>query len=97
MKRETYNNVWDALAFDESTASNLKIRSRLMMQIAEKIREKRYSQNEAASILRVTQPRVSNLMNGHIDKFSIDELVNMLQALDITVEIKMHDKTPCAA
>ena len=35
-------------------------------------------QKEAAEVFGVHQPRVSDLMRGKIDKFTIDVLVNML-------------------
>ena len=97
MKTKTYNNIWNAIEPHAAKAAHLKIRADLMTALVEKIRAKDYSQSKAATILGVHQPRVSNLMNGRIDLFSIDELVDMLSALDVAVELKTHSKTPCAA
>ena len=37
---------------------------------------------QAARLFGVTQPRVSDLMRGKVDLFSLDTLVNMLTAYD---------------
>ena len=44
-------------------------------------------QAEAAKVLGVTQPRVSDLMRGRIELFSIDTMVNMLARLGIKVKV----------
>jgi len=57
---------------------NLRIRGELMVQIKRLIRERRLTQTDAAKIFRVSQPRVSDLVRGKADRFSIDALVTML-------------------
>jgi predicted XRE-type DNA-binding protein len=57
---------------------NLRIRVELMAQVTRLIRERRLTQTGAAKILRVSQPRVSDLVRGKADRFSIDALVTML-------------------
>ncbi|PYR00730.1 MAG: hypothetical protein DMF94_32310 [Acidobacteria bacterium] len=42
-------------------------------------------QAEAAKVLRVTQPRVSDLLRGRIDLFSTDALIDMLARLGVGV------------
>ena len=64
------------VAVDE--LENLRIRVELMTQITRLIRERRLTQTGAAKILRVSQPRVSDLVRGKADRFSIDALVTML-------------------
>jgi predicted XRE-type DNA-binding protein len=87
--KEVYNNIWDAIEPDRKKAASLRIRADLMNEIIEKIRAKGYSQSKAAEILGVTQPRVSALMNGRINLFSTDAFVDMLDALDLKVEVKV--------
>ena len=43
---------------------------------------------EAAEILHVTQPRVSDLMNGKLHKFSLDALVNMLPSVGLMFDVR---------
>jgi len=59
-------------------SANLKIRARLMMTIEKWITDNDLTQEQASEILGIPRTRVSNLVNGHIEKFTIDKLVNML-------------------
>ena len=47
------------------------------------------SQAQAAEILGVTQPRVSDLMRGKIILFAIDALVNMVIAAGMKIEMRV--------
>ena len=55
----------------------MKARSALMMALAEVIRERGMTQAEAACLFGVTQPRVSDLVRGKINLFSLDTLIDM--------------------
>jgi len=70
-------------------AENLKIRAQLMLEIERFVNESGMTQTEAANLLNTTQPRLSNVMNGQIDKCSLDRLVQMLaeagQQVNVTV------------
>jgi predicted XRE-type DNA-binding protein len=64
---------------------NLKIRKYLMKLLIQYIREEGFSQFEAAKLLGVAQPRISNLMNEKIDLFSVDILLNMMEGFGFSV------------
>ena len=49
----------------------------LMNCILDKMEELRLNQTEAAEIMKVTQPRISNLHKGKISKFTLDLLFLM--------------------
>lgn len=55
------------------------------------------TQQEAAERFGVTQPRVSDLVRGKIELFSIDALINMLAAASHHVEISVTDGSDGAA
>ena len=76
-----FDSVWDALEDDPVRRENLKLRSALMIEIAEEIKNRGLTQTQAAEILQVSQPRVSALLNGKIDKFRLDGLVDMAHRL----------------
>ena len=78
MKRRC-TDVWEAIEGPESAAS-LRARSALMIEITELIRRSDWTQREAAKRFGVTQPRISDLMRGRIDLFSLDTLVDMAAA-----------------
>ncbi len=85
-----YKNVFDALEDDSGTAKNLFIRSQLMLEIRKYIQEKDITQKDASLKMGVTQPRISDLMRGKIDLFTIDMLVSMLEKIGIDVEISLN-------
>ena len=68
---------------------NLKLRSVLLMEITEKLRSLDLTQAKAAEILSINQPRVSALLQGKIDKFRLDSLVDMAHRLGLNVSIRV--------
>jgi predicted XRE-type DNA-binding protein len=76
--RRSSDNVFADLGFGAEEAQNLKIRSDLMIQLTRLIAESGLTQARAARLLGVTQPRISDLARGKIDRFSVDGLIEML-------------------
>lgn len=74
---QRFTSVWDALENTPQEAASMKARSALMMALAEVIRERGMTQGEAAALFGVTQPRVSDLVRGKINLFSLDTLIDM--------------------
>ncbi len=83
-------NVFLDLGRSPDEAVNLKIRAGLMMKIRSRIKEDGLTQAQAADVLGVTQPRVSDLVRGKIDLFSIDMLVNMATAAGLKVSMDVY-------
>lgn len=90
MKKRRFESIWDAIEDTPAAAANMKARAELMIAIAEYIRAKRLTQAAAAKLFKVSQPRVSDLMRGKIDLFSVDTLVNMPAAAGMRVELKLR-------
>lgn len=82
-------NIFSDLGFTGEEAENLKIRSTLMMEIHRVIEARGLRQREAARLFGVSQPRISELVHGKIDQFSIDSLVNMLAHAGFRVEVSV--------
>lgn len=89
MKTEKFDSVWDAICETTAEAENLKARSALMMALEEHIKAKGWTQKEAGKYLGITQPRVSDLMRGKINLFSLDSLINMLASAGLHVEMRV--------
>lgn len=87
MSNERFASVWDAIEDSAAAAENLKLRAALMMALEERIKSQSWTQAEAGQRLGVTQPRISDLMRGKIDLFSLDTLVNMAVAAGLHVEL----------
>jgi predicted XRE-type DNA-binding protein len=86
------NNVFEDLGFGKEEAANLKIRADLMIDLCQFIRSQKWTQAEAATFFGETQPRISNLMNGDIDRFGIDKLVQMLSQAGMDVRVLVTSK-----
>lgn len=54
------------------------LKAQLMGELSKWIKENQLKQAEAAEILMVSRPRVSDVVNNKVGKFTIDTLVNML-------------------
>jgi len=94
MSDEEFASVWDAIEDTTAEAENMKLRSALMMALEQHIKAQGWNQAEAARLLGVTQPRVSDLTRGKINLFGIDTLVNMLTAAGLRVEMHVVKAGP---
>lgn len=84
-------NVFTDLGFDPEEAEHLRVRSDLMIAVRRIIEERSLTQAQAAELFGVTQPRISNLVRGKIDLFSIDTLVDMLARAGVHVEVVLSE------
>ena len=78
-------NVFEDLGFDHPDEELAK--AKLVMAIAEAIRQRKLTQVQAAALLGIDQPKVSALLKGRYGGFSTDRLLRLLVALDRDVEI----------
>jgi predicted XRE-type DNA-binding protein len=63
-----------------------------MVALQEHVRRRSMTQAEAARLLDITQPRVSDLMRGKIELFSIDTLVDLLGRAGASVKLRVQFK-----
>ena len=83
-------NVFRDLGFSPGEAEHLRVRSELMVSLQKAIAARGLTQSKAAELLDVTQPRVSDLVRGRIDLFSIDTLIEMLSRLGIRAKVVLR-------
>jgi predicted XRE-type DNA-binding protein len=89
-------NVFEDLGFSKEESENLKVRSTLMGHLRSIIAVEGITQAQAAKLFGVTQPRVSDLVRGKIELFSIDALINMLAAAGRHVDISIRPSDEAA-
>ncbi|MBV6320354.1 helix-turn-helix domain-containing protein [Duganella violaceipulchra] len=89
MTANRFASVWDAIEDTPEEAENMRVRSQLMAQLKSYIAKSGLNQGEAAKVLGITQPRVSDLMRGKINLFGIDALVNMAAKAGLHVELRL--------
>lgn len=82
----SYSSPFELFANDADELSNLKLKANMMIAIRDLIEDKGWNQLDAASNLGVRQPRISNLKNGKVDKFSVDMLMEILVKLGFRFE-----------
>lgn len=81
--------MWDAIEDTPEAAENMKLRSALMTALKQHLTRTEMTQAQAAKLLGVTQPRVSDLMRGKINVFGLDALVNMAAAAGLHIEMRV--------
>lgn len=89
MSKQRFASVWDAIEDTPEEAENMRLRSILMMALKNHLTGTGMSQAQAAKLLGVTQPRVSDLMRGKISLFGLDALVNMATAAGLQIELRV--------
>jgi predicted XRE-type DNA-binding protein len=95
-KPRRYANAFEAVGLEPLQAEHLRIRADLMIAVERLIAERQLTQAAAAKLLHVTQPRISDLMRGKIERFSIDTLVEMLGRAGVDVSVKVRRRRSAA-
>ncbi|MDZ4654266.1 MAG: helix-turn-helix transcriptional regulator [Coriobacteriia bacterium] len=83
-------NVFQDLGLPQS--DELLAKAALANQIASIVSHRHLTQAEAARVLGTGQPKVSELLAGKLDGFSIERLIRFLNALDRDVQILVSPK-----
>lgn len=74
----TTSNLYEMFSTDPVEFNMQALKAKLAIILIELVRARQWTQTTAAEKLHVTQPRMSNLARGKLDKFSIDALLEML-------------------
>jgi predicted XRE-type DNA-binding protein len=89
-------DVFRDLAFSPEESQSLRARSSLMITLSQVIEQQHLTQAKAAELFGVSQPRISDLVRGKIDRFSVDTLVDMLGRAGLTVQIVVEHRSRVA-
>jgi PAS domain S-box-containing protein len=73
--------------------ANVRLRQSLADALAQYVADEGLTQTEAAVRLGVTQPRVSDLVRGKVERFTIDALVAMLERVERPVSLGLGPDT----
>jgi len=87
-------NVFRDLGFSKEESEHLLVRADLLIHVQKAIASRGLKQAEAAKALRVTQPRISDLLRGRVDLFSTDSLIDMLSRLGVGVRLVVKPGRP---
>jgi len=89
-------NVFTDLGFPAAEAANLQLRSTLMIQLRKRLTARGATQAQAARLLGVSQPHISDLYRGKIERFSVDTLIAMLDKTGADVRVTVRNRTTAA-
>ena len=87
MNKERFTSVWDAIEDTPREVASMKVRSELLITLQETLRRQKLTQVRAAKLLGVTQPRISDLMRGKIELFSMEMLIDLLTQMGVQVKV----------
>jgi predicted XRE-type DNA-binding protein len=87
---KTFANVWDAIEDSPEEAATMTMRSNVMIAIKDQVRGWNTTQANAARRLGITQPRLNDLLNGKIDKFSLDTLLTLATRAGLKVKLDVR-------
>nr|WP_260292451.1 XRE family transcriptional regulator [Sedimenticola hydrogenitrophicus] len=93
MESETFESVWDALCDTPEEAANMKVRAELLIDIRERVKAWDLSPEKAAKRLRLTRPRLNDLLRCNAGEFSLDALVVIATAAGLALHIEVTDLT----
>lgn len=91
IKAQTFDDVFDAITDSPAEAANMKARADLLSAIKQRVSSWQLAQGAAAARLGITRPRLNDLLQGKLDKFSLDALVNLAAASGMVLEMKFTD------
>ncbi|CTQ50521.1 helix-turn-helix domain-containing protein [Jannaschia donghaensis] len=84
---QSFDSVWNAIEDTPEEAANMRLRSKLLTAVEQEVRSWGLTQAKAAERLRVTQPRLNDLLRGKIAKFSLDALVELSARAGLAIKL----------
>ena len=81
-------NVFLDLGFTPEVAAILQMRSEIMTDLRKFIKTKKLTQAKAADIFGVSQSRVSDLIRGKWEKFSLEMLITLATKAGMRISLK---------
>ena len=81
-------NVFVDLGYSPDEAAILQMRADLMAKLRKFIKTKKLTQSKAAKMLGVSQSRVSDLVRGKWEKFSLEMLIILATKAGMRVTLK---------
>ena len=83
-------NIFEILTSDPVSLNKWNLKSNLILAIHKTVRDNGWNQTEAAAHLGISQPRVSNMLKGKLDKFSTDSLLEIMFKLGYKLDMQVN-------
>lgn len=85
-----YGSIYAQLGYKNS--EEMETKSTLVVEIAKAIKKKKLTQTQAAKILGISQPKLSELLNGRFRGYSVERLMHFLNELGQDIDIIVKSK-----
>lgn len=89
MSKTRFQSVWDAIEDTPQRAASMRARSELIIELTRLIKKRGLTQADAAKLFGLTQPRISDLVRGKIELFSLDALIDMAAIAGLSPQVKI--------
>ena len=73
-------------------AEELQLKSSLVIQIKRFMNDKHMTQTQLAKLVGLDQPRISKLLRGHLNEFSVERLMFIVNRLGRRVEVRISER-----
>jgi predicted XRE-type DNA-binding protein len=80
-------SVFHGLGFED--ADELVIKAELTQAVMDRVSARGLNKAQAAVELGMSRPEASHLLNGHLDRFTIDRLIKALAAIDAGSRVRV--------
>ena len=94
-KAEKSKSVYEELGFPD--AAEMLVKAQLVLKIAKILRERGWSQQQAAKVMGLTQPKLSKMLRGQFRGISEAKMMDCLVRLGCEVKIVVGPKRKTAA
>ena len=92
MTKKRFASVWEAIEDSASEAASMRLRVEVAHQIIERMQARKLTQAKAAELIGVTQPRISDLMRGRLNLFSLDAPIDMADRVGLQTRVVVSPK-----
>ena len=83
-------NVFADLGYADAKERTLKVK--LALEVNRVLKERKLAQAQAAELLGIVQPHVSDLVRYRLNRFSVERLMEFLTQLGKDVEIRIAER-----
>lgn len=81
---------YETLDIEMAELESLRIRTELLLALQMYIQKHQWTPEEAARAFRQSSPRMQNLVNGEISRFSVEDLIHLLTKAGLTIQMSVR-------
>ncbi len=89
MNEQRFDDIWDAIEPSAAEAASMRARSDLMIAIREIVDRWQLTQSDSADRLGVDERIFNDLVQGRIDRFTLDALVSTAIKSGLAVRLEV--------